>query len=101
MSLMESNLGNTTNLPMPEPTAPVAPPASANPMAATPAGPVPTVSTPVSAQDTDRIEHEWILKIRQIQLITRNDPFEQAKQLAALRADYMAKRYNKIIKTGE
>ena len=53
------------------------------------------------AADTDRIEQEWVIKTKQILLATRNDPYEQARQLAALRADYMMKRYNKEIKLGE
>lgn len=57
--------------------------------------------TPATAADSDRIEQEWVSKTKQIILATRNDPYEQARQLAALRADYMMKRYNKQIKLGE
>jgi hypothetical protein len=91
---MEPNSGNTSNLPEPAPV----PQAAAQRAAPAPLSP-PT--TPGSAQDSDRIEREWILKTRQILLATHNDPYEQARQIAALRADYMAKRYNKVIKAGD
>jgi hypothetical protein len=58
-------------------------------------------STPQAAADSDRIEQEWVVKTKQILLATRNDPYEQARQLAALRADYMMKRYSREIKLGE
>jgi hypothetical protein len=90
---MDVNSENTGNLPYPAP----APQAAAPQPAPGPARPNPPV-TPAAAQDSDRIEREWILKTRQILQTTVNDPYEQAKQIAALRADYMAKRYNKVIK---
>lgn len=58
-------------------------------------------ATPAAAADSDRIEQEWVDKTKQIVLATRNDPYEQARQLATLKADYMMKRYNKEIKVGE
>jgi hypothetical protein len=90
---MDVNSENTGNLPNPAP-APQAAVAQPAPAAAPQAPP----STPAGAQDSDRIEKEWILKTRQILRATASDPYEQAKQIAALRADYMAKRYNKVIK---
>lgn len=70
------------------------------------AAPAPTTplqpgSTPAMAADVDRIEPEWVAKLKQIIGATQNDPYEQARQLAALRADYMMKRYSKEIKLGE
>ncbi|MBC7582030.1 hypothetical protein H7097_04165 [Aeromicrobium sp.] len=62
---------------------------------------VPVGSTPEAAADTDRIEKEWVTKTEQILLTTRDDPYEQARQLATLKADYMRKRYNKEIKLGK
>ncbi len=93
---MDPNLGNSSSLPEPAPV-----PAAGQSLSP-PASPLsPPAATPHAAEDSDRIEREWVLKTRQIQLATHNDPYEQAKQLAALRADYMAKRYNKVIQTGE
>jgi len=93
---MDVNSENTGNLPNPAPAPQAA--ATQPAPAAAPSGPQSPSSTPVGAQDSDRIEKEWILKTRQILRATASDPYEQAKQIAALRADYMAKRYNKIIK---
>jgi hypothetical protein len=51
--------------------------------------------------DGDLIEKEWINRIKQIVAATRNDPYKQSEQLAALRAEYMKKRYGKDIKLGK
>lgn len=48
--------------------------------------------------DGDLIEKEWVDRVRQIIAGTRNDPYKQSEQLAALRAEYMKKRYGKDIK---
>ena len=103
---MEPDSAHSSSLPVPETAAaetlkvPIGPPAGADD--ATQAAPAadPGV-TPQEAADSDRIEQEWIIKTKQVLLATRNDPYEQARQLAALRADYMRKRYNKEIKLGE
>lgn len=88
--------GNGASLPVPGPAQ------QPTPMAApTPTPSVQPGSTPAIAADVDRIEPEWIAKLKQIIGATQNDPHEQARQLAALRADYMMKRYNKEIKLGE
>ena len=56
------------------------------------------VSAPASANDVDLIEKEWVQKVKSIVDQTKDDPFEQSKQLTLLKADYMQKRYNKSIK---
>jgi hypothetical protein len=100
---MNPDTANSSSLPTPEPASPGAAPTQ--PVGATPTPPaVPAAkpgATPEVAADNDRIEQEWVLKTKQILLATHNDPFEQARQLAALKADYMMKRYNKEIKLGE
>lgn len=88
--------GNGPTLPVPGPTEQTAPTA-----APTSVEPVQPGSTPAAAVDADRIEPEWIAKLKQVIGMTQHDPHEQARQLAALRADYMMKRYNKEIKLGE
>lgn len=58
-------------------------------------------STPSAAADSDKIELEWVLKAKQIVAATRDDPYQQNRQLAAIKADYMRKRYNKTVKLSE
>lgn len=100
---MNPDFANSSNLPTPEPST------SAVNSAVQPVG-VPNVqsapatnpgATPAVADDGDRIEREWVTKTQQILLATRSDPYEQNRQLAALKADYMLKRYGKEIKLGE
>jgi hypothetical protein len=65
----------------------------------------PQVATPVSqatgsqlADDKDVIEPEWVNKAKKIVNTTSDDPYKQSEELTALKADYMQKRYNKIVK---
>lgn len=55
------------------------------------------VSAPAIADDGDIIEKEWVLKAKQIVERTRQDPYRQTKEMHAFKAEYMKKRYNKII----
>ncbi len=55
-------------------------------------------STPVAANDTGLIEKEWVDKAKQIVQQTKDDPYEQEKEVSKLQADYMKKRYDKDIK---
>ena len=73
------------------------------PKTALPAGP--QVSTGVSqtsaiqvADDKDVIEPEWVHKANAIVNSTLDDPYKQSEDLTVLKADYMQKRYNKIVK---
>lgn len=102
---MDPDSNHSSSLPSPEPAtagtsdAPIGPPIDVG----TPTPVIPAANpgpTPEEAADNDRIEQEWVIKTKQVLLATRNDPYEQARQLAALRADYMLKRYNKEIKQG-
>ena len=63
-----------------------------------PSAAAPVANTPMTAADSSIIEGEWIAKAQQIVAATANDPFEQNRQLAALKADYMQKRYGKSVK---
>ncbi len=56
---------------------------------------------PAIADDVDLIEKEWVEKAKHIVAITIGDPYQQNKQLSKVKADYIKKRYNKIIKLGE
>jgi len=60
-----------------------------------------TVATPAVADDTDLIEKEWVNKAKQIVEQTREDPYNQSKELTKFKAEYMQKRYNKALKLSE
>ena len=60
-----------------------------------------TTSTPPIADDNDLIEKEWVLKAKEIVAKTKNDPYNQNKEMNVVKADYMQKRYNKTIKLSE
>ena len=53
---------------------------------------------PAIADDGDLIEKEWVLKVKQVLGASAGNPYEQNKQLARLRADYLQKRYGKDLK---
>ena len=59
------------------------------------------VSVPTTADDGDVIEKEWVLKARQIVERTKQDPHMQTKEMHKFKAEYMKKRYNKIIEPVE
>ena len=52
---------------------------------------------PAIAADDDLMEKEWVDKVKKIIDLTRGNPYEQAKSVAALQADYLKKRYNRTI----
>lgn len=58
-------------------------------------------SNPGIADDTDLIEKEWVSKAKEIVKKTQNDPHEQSKEINIFKADYMQKRYNKVLKLSE
>lgn len=65
---------------------------------------VPSTTLPVvpaTADDGDLIEKEWVNKAKKIIEANRDDPYQQSKELTLFKADYMQKRYNKIIKLSE
>jgi hypothetical protein len=57
--------------------------------------------TPAIADDGDLIEKEWVLKAKQIVDRSKSDPFLQSRELNKLKAEYIKKRYNKVIKLPE
>src|SRR5581483_5365262 len=50
-------------------------------------------------QNPDRIEHEWIDKVKNVVANTRDDPHAQKAQMSKVKAQYIQKRFNKQIKT--
>ncbi len=73
-----------------------APPIAAIPQAPTTTT-VPTDDNPAIAADDDLIEKEWVDKVKKIIVLTKGSPYEQAKAIAALQADYLKKRYNRTL----
>lgn len=53
------------------------------------------------AEDSDLIEKEWVEKAKNIVEKTKNDPYLQNSELSKVKADYVATRFNKQIKTSE
>jgi hypothetical protein len=60
-----------------------------------------TVPTPPIADDVDLIEKEWVYKAKEIVARTKDDPYNQNKQMNQVKADYLKKRYNKELETPE
>jgi hypothetical protein len=61
-------------------------------------------TTQAQVSDDDQnpmLDKVWVLKAKQIVLQTANDPYEQNKQLAGVKADYLQKRYGKTVKLAE
>lgn len=56
-------------------------------------------ASPAVAADDDLIEKEWVEKAKQVVAETRNDPHAQDAAVGRLQADYLKKRYGKIIAT--
>lgn len=58
------------------------------------AQPVSAVSqSPLTANDDDLIEKEWVDKAKKIINETKDDPYLREKQVGDLQADYLMKRY--------
>ena len=53
---------------------------------------------PAVAADEDLIEREWVEKAKKVIAETKHDPYLQEQAVSKLQADYLQKRYNKIIK---
>lgn len=52
-------------------------------------------SNPISANDDDVIEKEWVSRAKQILSQTRDDPYAREKAINELQKDYLMKRYGK------
>lgn len=59
------------------------------------------VATPAAAGDDDLIEKEWVDRAKQIVAKTRDDPRAQDEAIGRLQADYLKKRYGKIISSND
>lgn len=77
------------------PVVPVPAPQSVVPA---PVRPDPVLSgAPAVAGDDDLIEKEWVDKLKSIIALTKGKPYEQAKAIALLQADYLKKRHNRVL----
>ena len=59
------------------------------------------IVAPLTADDNDLIEKEWVNKAKQIVERTKHDPSQQSNEINVFKADYLQKRYNKTIKLSE
>jgi len=57
--------------------------------------------TSSQANNTDRIEKEWVDKAKTVISSNKDDPFEQKTAMSRVKAEYIQKRFNKTIKTDE
>lgn len=56
-------------------------------------------SNPISANDDDMIEKEWVSRAKQILTQTKDDPYAREKAIGELQRDYLMKRYGKQLGT--
>lgn len=89
----------------PPPALPAIPddiPAADTPVIAAPADDT-AVAPPTAhpAQDSDRIEPVWVERTKDIIAKTHDDPYLQKDQMSRVKAEYIAKRFGKQIKTEE
>ena len=85
---------NVANSQMPATALPTIP-APAPPAVQAPASTTSTDDTPLIAGAADLSEKEWVDKLKRIITLTRDDPYERARVIAQLQADYLKKRYNR------
>ncbi len=87
-----SAIENTPMMPPPMPTIPVPAPVPTQVVQVAEDGPA---GYPISANDDDNIEREWVDRAKQIILQTKDDPRAREKAIGALQRDYLEKRYGK------
>lgn len=54
--------------------------------------------SPAVAADDEVIEKEWVDKAKRIVIETKDNPYQQEKEVSKLQADYLKKRYGKDVK---
>lgn len=62
---------------------------------------LPPSAIPSNAEDADLIEKPWVLAVKRVIGLNRNDPYSQSKAMTLLRKDYMKKRYGETIKNAK
>ena len=72
---------------------------AAQPAASTPAAAA--IPAPATAADVDVIEPEWVKKAEEAVAKNRQDPHAEEEAVEAIQIDYLKKRYDLDIKSGE
>lgn len=99
----EQQMARPEAAPQPAPVLPqvgssqLAAPQVLQPAQAIPPSTSPVSDAPTIAADDDLMEKEWVDKAKKIIALTKGNPYEQAKSIAALQADYLKKRYNRTV----
>lgn len=91
--------GSTATDDVTQPQAPAVPDEPADQSA--PTAPVSPSTSDLKAADADLIEKEWIERAKTIVTKTKDDPHRQKSEMSKVKADYIQKRFNKIIKTDD
>lgn len=52
---------------------------------------------PIVANDDDLIEKEWVDKAKKIIVQTKDDPYRREQEVGKLQADYLQKRYGRVL----
>lgn len=55
--------------------------------------------TAATTADSDRIEKQWIDRVKNVVRDTKDDPHKQKQEMSRVKAEYIKKRFNKTIKT--
>jgi len=61
----------------------------------------PAAALPLSDDDSDALDQEWINKAKAIVERTKTDPYVESSELGKAKADYLRIRFNKQIKIAE
>lgn len=93
----QSGAGTGGTPPPPMPIVPL-PTTTPQPAAATTPVQDDTKDNPTAAADDDLIEKEWVEKAKKVISETKHDPYAQERAVSRLQADYLHKRYGKVIK---
>ena len=78
--------------------------AVATPPAAQPAIPLPTTHKPLAtaslpAADVNLIEKQWVNTTKKVVKANHDDPYKQKNEVSLIKADYVKKRFKKVIPT--
>ena len=79
------------------PAVPAAPPVDK----AAPTAPLSPTTADLRADDADLIEKEWVQRAKSVVAHTQENPHRQKSEMSKVKADYIQKRFKKIIKTDE
>lgn len=57
----------------------------------------PVSANPLAANDDDLIEKEWVDRAKKIIAATKDDPYKREVEITKLQADYLKKRYGRVV----